>query len=74
MSLSSLLPLILIIKSSDFSLYALISQKSFFVWLVLFCFLLRLNGNQDDVLGLKVLKFKEVWETNSPHLTANSIK
>ena len=74
MSLSSLLPLILIIKSSDFSLYTLISQISFFVWLVLFCFLLRLNGNQDDVLGLKVLKFKEVWETNSPQLTANSIK
>ena len=43
-------------------LYSNQSDK-FSVWLVLLCFLLRLNGNQDDVLGLKVLKFKQVWGT-----------
>lgn len=63
MSLSSLLPLILITKSSDFSLYN--PSDKFVVWLVLFCFLLRLNGNQDDALGLKVLKFKEMWGTET---------
>lgn len=63
MSLSSLLPLVLITKSSDFSLYN--PSDKFVVWLVLFCFLLRLNGNQDDALGLKVLKFKEMWGTET---------
>lgn len=61
MSLSSLLPLVLITKSSDFCLYN--PSDKFVVWLVLFCFLLRLNGNQDDALGLKGLKFKEMWGT-----------